>query len=165
MGYRYGPYLSAYLPDNECDPWLSPRNWARGMSYAISAGVTAKGIWSGYKVWKGGREKLEFIVNMNKQRKHIHGTNENKTANAGKEIKRSLINPNLDVQKLVNKYAGTGTQIGPITKGSPGSKERIITNQVIGRYYNTDTKRFEETTNFIIHYAKNDVHIVPAGPK
>ena len=67
MGYRYGPYLSAYLPDNECYPWLSPRNWARGVNDAISAGATAKGIWSGYKVWKGGREKLEFIVNINKE--------------------------------------------------------------------------------------------------
>ncbi|MCL9667290.1 RHS repeat-associated core domain-containing protein [Rosenbergiella epipactidis] len=45
--------LISYLPDNECDPWLSPRNWARGINYAISAGATAKGIWSGYKVWKG----------------------------------------------------------------------------------------------------------------
>jgi len=63
MGYRYGPYLSAYLPDNECDPWLSPRNWARGMSYAISAGVTAKGIWSGYKVWKGWGKGLSLTVN------------------------------------------------------------------------------------------------------
>ena len=158
-------HLISYLPDNECDPWLSPRNWARGINYAISAGATAKGIWSGYKVWKGGREKLEFIVNMNKQRKHIHGTNENKTANAGKEIKRSLINPNLDVQKLVNKYAGTGNQKGEIPKGKPGSKELITTDKIIGRYYNNKTGRFEETTNFTIHYAKHDVHIVPARPK
>ena len=102
---------------------------------------------------------------MNKQRKHIHGTNENKTANVGKEIKRSLINPNLDVQKLVNKYAGTGTQLGPVTKGTPGSKELIVTDKIIGRYYNSKINRFEDTTNFTIHYAKNDVHIVPARPK
>lgn len=102
---------------------------------------------------------------MNKKRKHIHGTNENKTANAGKEIKRSLINPNLDVQKLVNKYAGTGNRKGEIPKGKPGSKELITTDKIIGRYYNNKTGRFEETTNFTIHYAKHDVHIVPARPK
>ncbi|WP_241569803.1 hypothetical protein [Rosenbergiella collisarenosi] len=30
-------YLISYLPDNECDPWLSPRNWVRAISY-ISRG-------------------------------------------------------------------------------------------------------------------------------
>ena len=52
-------HLISYLPDNDCDPWLSPRNWARGMSYVIPAGATAKGIWSGYKVWKGVKLKID----------------------------------------------------------------------------------------------------------
>ena len=54
--------LISYLPDNECDPWLSPRNWARGVNYAISADATAKGIWSGYKVRKGWGKGLSLTV-------------------------------------------------------------------------------------------------------
>ncbi|WP_241649429.1 hypothetical protein [Rosenbergiella collisarenosi] len=45
--------LISYLPDNECNPLLSPRNWAQMMSYVIESGITYKGIRSGYKVWKG----------------------------------------------------------------------------------------------------------------
>ncbi|WP_369127768.1 polymorphic toxin type 50 domain-containing protein [Rosenbergiella epipactidis] len=69
------------------------------------------------------------------------------------------------MQKLVNKYADTGSQASPVTKGNPGYKERISGNEIIGKYYNTRTSSFEETTSFLIHYSKNDVHIVPARPK
>uniref|UniRef100_UPI00240E43CC RHS repeat-associated core domain-containing protein n=2 Tax=Rosenbergiella epipactidis TaxID=1544694 RepID=UPI00240E43CC len=167
-------YLISYLPDNECNPLLSPRNWAQMMSDIVPAGTAYRGIRSGYKVWKGRRVnpnlgsvpalKPTITVNMNKQRKHIPGTNENKTANMNSEHKRSIINPNIDVQGVVNKYAGTGSQSGSVKRGNPGYKEKILSDEIIGKYYYTETKSFEETTNFIIHYSKNDVHIVPARP-
>ena len=46
----------------------------------------------------------------------------------------------------------------------PGTNERIVTDEVIGNYYSTQTAKFEETTCFIIHYSKDGVHIVPARP-
>ncbi|WP_241608958.1 polymorphic toxin type 50 domain-containing protein, partial [Rosenbergiella epipactidis] len=144
------------------------------MSDIVPAGTAYRGIRSGYKVWKGRRVnpnlgsvpalKPTITVNMNKQRKHIPGTNENKTANMNSEHKRSIINPNIDVQGVVNKYAGTGSQSGSVKRGNPGYKEKILSDEIIGKYYYTETKSFEETTNFIIHYSKNDVHIVPARP-
>ncbi|WP_241649425.1 polymorphic toxin type 50 domain-containing protein [Rosenbergiella collisarenosi] len=167
-------YLISYLPDNECNPLLSPRNWAQMMSDIVPAGTAYRGIRSGYKVWKGRGVnpnlgsvpalKPTVTVRMNQQKKHIPGTNENKTANMSSEYKRSLINPNLDIQKLVNNYVGTGSQVGPVTKGNSGYKERVITDKIIGKYYNTETKKFEETTNFIIHHSKKGVHIVPTRP-
>ncbi|MBT0729762.1 polymorphic toxin type 50 domain-containing protein [Rosenbergiella nectarea] len=52
------------------------------------------------------------------------------------------------MQRLVNKYAGTGSQASPVTKGNPSYKERISGNEIIGKYYNTKTEEFEETTSF-----------------
>ena len=46
-------YLISYLPDNECNPLLSPQRWANAMTYAVGIGITHKGIKSGYNVWKG----------------------------------------------------------------------------------------------------------------
>jgi hypothetical protein len=102
---------------------------------------------------------------MNQQNKHIVGTNEHKTANASAPTPRSTIDSNIDVQQLVNNYAGTGREI-PTGRplGTPGSKENISTNKVIGQYYDVTKKSFVPTKKFTIHYAKNGVHIVPARP-
>ncbi|PIT21492.1 hypothetical protein BGI36_04915 [Snodgrassella communis] len=105
-----------------------------------------------------------LTVNMNQQNKHIVGTNENKTANASSSTPRSTIDPNTNIQKLVNDYAGTGTSLNSTPLGKPGSRERITGNKVIGNYYNMEISKFEPTTNFTIHYSKSGVHIVPARP-
>ncbi len=104
-------------------------------------------------------------VNMNQQNKHIVGTNEHKTANASSSTPRSTLNNNIDTQSLVNQYAGTGREI-PTNRplGTPGSKEVISTNKIIGQYYDITTGSFVPTTNFTIHYSKTGVHIVPARP-
>jgi RHS repeat-associated protein len=106
-----------------------------------------------------------LTVNMNQQNKHIVGTNEHKTANASAPTPRSTIDSNIDVQQLVDNYAGTGRVI-PTGRliGNPGSKEVVSTNRIIGQYYDVTTKSFVPTKNFTIHYAKNGVHIVPARP-
>ncbi|MBC9129956.1 hypothetical protein FcAc13_01375 [Frischella sp. Ac13] len=103
-------------------------------------------------------------VNMNQQNKHIVGTNEHKTANASSSTPRSTLNNDIDIQSLVNQYAGTGTSLNSTPLGKPGSRERITGNKVIGNYYNMETSKFEPTANFTIHYSKTGVHIVPARP-
>jgi hypothetical protein len=105
-----------------------------------------------------------LTVNMNQQNKHIVGTNEHKTANASASIPRSTIDSNIDVQQLVNNYAGTGSVKGKIPLGQPGSKENISANQFIGKYYDHNINIFVPTKNFTIHYSKKGVHIVPARP-
>ncbi|WP_241579677.1 hypothetical protein [Rosenbergiella nectarea] len=45
--------LISYLPDNECNPLLSPRNWAQMMSDIIPAGAAYRGIKEASAVWKG----------------------------------------------------------------------------------------------------------------
>ncbi|KMV72462.1 hypothetical protein AI29_11035 [bacteria symbiont BFo2 of Frankliniella occidentalis] len=59
-------YLISYLPDNECNPLLSPQRWANAMTYAVGIGVTHKGIRSGYNVWKLSFSKIRL---MNKSAK------------------------------------------------------------------------------------------------
>ncbi|WP_241595320.1 hypothetical protein [Rosenbergiella epipactidis] len=55
-------YLISYLPDNECNPLLSPQRWANAMTYAVGIDVTHKGIRSGYKVWKLSFSKIRIMI-------------------------------------------------------------------------------------------------------
>lgn len=59
---------------------------------------------------------------------------------------------------------GTGQQVGNLPVGSPGSKERIDYAQNIGNYIDQQTSVSAPTTNGIVHYGKNGVHIVPTRP-
>jgi len=36
--------LISYFPDNQCDPWLSPRNWVRAISYISREGRARAGV-------------------------------------------------------------------------------------------------------------------------
>jgi filamentous hemagglutinin len=47
--------------------------------------------------------------------------------------------------------------------GSPGSKERVNFGEKIGIYIDEAGNAFS-TTNGIIHYSKDGIHIVPARP-
>jgi hypothetical protein len=60
--------------------------------------------------------------------------------------------------QLIDQFAGKGQPVGGIPRGQPGFKERVDFGQVIGEYQG------QPTTNGIIHYAKDGVHIVPARP-
>lgn len=104
---------------------------------------------------------------MNQQNKHIVGTNENKTANASSSTPRSILDQNLDVQKLVNQYAGTGRNSNPNKSskfGEAGYKEIAVADRVIGKYYDINSGTFIPTNKFTIHYSKKGVHIVPSRP-
>ncbi|WP_419785530.1 hemagglutinin repeat-containing protein [Pseudodesulfovibrio sp.] len=104
--------------------------------------------------------KPNLVVNGNKQKKHILGTNEYKTATSSGKVK-SPIDPDIDIQGLVAKYAGTG--IGKGIKGQPGYTEVVCSNVTVSEYI-ANGVNWGPTKNFTIHCAKDGVHIVPAKP-
>jgi len=78
---------------------------------------------------------------------------------------KSPIDPDIDIQGLVAKYAGTGTSKGQVAKGRPGYKEVITSNSTIGRYISEEGVDLGPTKRFTIHYAKDGTHIIPARPE
>lgn len=85
--------------------------------------------------------------------KHFPGHN---SYEPGKSILTS------DPTKLA-KQAGTGQQVGKIPVGTPGSKERVNFGENIGTYIDK-AGNASPTTNGMIHYSKDGIHIVPARP-
>lgn len=67
-----------------------------------------------------------------------------------------------DPTKLAEK-AGTGQQVGKVPVGQPGSKERVNFGEKIGDYID-QAGNASPTTNGIIHYSNDGIHIVPARP-
>ncbi|MGG4431359.1 T7SS effector LXG polymorphic toxin [Bacillus licheniformis] len=92
------------------------------------------------------------------QEKHIPGTPNYKQEVANGRTKSIFYGDNKKAQELLDKYAGTGDML------KKGNKERVDFGQVIGKYYNTETRKYEETTRGMIHYGKNGAHIVPSQP-
>lgn len=95
-------------------------------------------------------------VSPDKQGKHIPGS---KNFEPG----RSTLSESVDAQSLVDEFAGTGQPVGPVARGEPGFRERIDAGRVIGVFRTKEGVEME-TTKFIIHYAADNVHIVPAAP-
>ncbi|MGK3494840.1 hemagglutinin repeat-containing protein [Citrobacter youngae] len=109
---------------------------------------------------KGGGGIGKFTINKGQQNKHLPGTNEYKIASeAGLNKSVLTLAPDSLLPKL-----GTGQQVGNTPVGVPGSKERINYGQNIGNYIDPQTGVSTPTTNGIVHYGKNGVHIVPARP-
>ncbi|SDB88406.1 two-partner secretion domain-containing protein [Paraburkholderia lycopersici] len=69
-----------------------------------------------------------------------------------------------DPQKLVDDYAGSGQPANNVAPGQPGYRERVNFGTVIGNYVDPVTGESTPTTNGIIHYSKDGVHIVPGRP-
>lgn len=102
----------------------------------------------------------KFTINKGQQNKHLPGTNEYKIASeAGLNKSVLTVAPDSLLPKL-----GTGQQVGNTPVGVPGSKERINYGKNIGNYIDPVTGVSTPTTNGIVHYGKNGVHIVPARP-
>ncbi|SFU29772.1 Pre-toxin TG [Nitrosomonas eutropha] len=93
------------------------------------------------------------LVKWSAQEKHFPGHN---SYEPGKNILTS------DPTKLA-KQAGTGQQVGKIPVGTPGSKERVNFGENIGTYIDK-AGNASPTTNGMIHYSKDGIHIVPARP-
>lgn len=92
-------------------------------------------------------------INLGQQGKHQVGHN-NYTSG------RSVLTAN---PSDLGNYAGTGQQVGKVEVGLPGSKERVNFGQEIGTYVDP-AGGSSSTTNGIIHYGKEGIHIVPARP-
>ncbi|MEE6076941.1 polymorphic toxin type 50 domain-containing protein, partial [Avibacterium paragallinarum] len=108
--------------------------------------------------------KIDFSslkLEMSKQNKHLENTNEYNIALSNGE-RKSIITTNLDSLK---GYAGSGQKIGKNDVGSPGSKERVNFDKIIGNYIDPITGESIPTSMGIIHYSKKGYHIVPARPK
>ena len=90
-------------------------------------------------------------VNSGKQGKRIVGNN---NYQQGKSI---FYGSSADAQKLVDKYAGTGTWVS-------SNKESVDFGKVIGKYLNKEANISAETTIGIIHYSGTGTHIVPSAP-
>lgn len=100
-------------------------------------------------------------INQGQQNKHVPVTNEYKIASeAGLNKSVLTVQPDSLLSKL-----GTGQQVGNMSIGTPGSKERINYGKVIGNYIDPQTGVSTPTTNGIVHYGRNGVHIVPASQR
>ncbi|MGG1598045.1 polymorphic toxin type 50 domain-containing protein [Paenibacillus naphthalenovorans] len=93
-------------------------------------------------------------VHEGQQGKHIRGHNNYIEG-------RSYLTISMDeVQKLINRYAGTG-EIRFTRKGEWDQKEIIITDDEVGVYIDQSTMQEYKPDGFKIHYGKKGVHIVP----
>ena len=100
---------------------------------------------------KSVARELKTKLNLDKQGKHIPG---HKNYIPGRSP-FTHENP----QELLNKFSGTGQQVGNVPKGQPGYRERVDFGTIIGNVNG------QPTTKGIIHHAKDGTaHIVPANP-
>lgn len=130
------------------------------------AGISVVGIkGGGNKGTSNGAHPSEnnssqLTINKGQQNKHIVGTNEHKISlNANQNRSTITVSPESLLPNL-----GKGEQVGKIPVGQPGSKERINYGTVIGNYTDPETGKSQPTTDGIVHYGKNGVHIVPSRP-
>ncbi len=131
---------------------------AKGLSPEAAAlaasvlGAAAGGGVPGKQGAKGNATVPE--VKWSAQEKHFPGHNSYTTG-------RSTLTS--DPRVLAEK-AGTGQQVGNLPVGTPGSKERVNFGGAIGNYVDPVTGKATPTSNGIIHYSKDGIHIVPARP-
>ncbi len=95
-------------------------------------------------------------IHWDRQGKHIPGRH---NYEPGKSI---FSHP--DPQKLVNQYAGTGRRVNHSVPGTCGYKENIDFQEVIGTWINDEKTVKVPTTNGMIVYSNEGVHIIPTRP-
>ncbi len=94
-------------------------------------------------------------IHGGKQGKHIKGHNNYIPGRSYLTISET------EIQELVRKYAGSGW-IRRDHDDKWVHKEIVTADHIIGVVVNPETGVEEETRKFVIHYAGNGVHIVPA---
>ena len=103
-----------------------------------------------------------------RQRKHIKGTREYEQNRAkmrrySPESEPSKLDPDVDVQALVDEYKGTGKirfenhSLYPI--------EDVVSNSIIGQTWVKSIKRYVDTRMFTISYSSTGVHIIPINER
>lgn len=93
-------------------------------------------------------------IHMGKDGKHKLGHN-------NYEPGRSILTA--DPAEL-GRHAGTGQQVGNVRVGLPGSKERVNFGRTIVTYVGVNTGTSAPTSNGIISYSKDGIHIWPVRP-
>lgn len=111
-----------------------------------------------------------MTLQVDKQAKHIAGSHQHAQYAASDKYKDgeykepSGITVTLDeVRELVAKHAGTGTTHAT-QRGGWNERETCDAGRIIGYVIGDNGERIP-TTRFTIHYAKRDLHIVPARPE
>jgi SPP1 gp7 family putative phage head morphogenesis protein len=95
-------------------------------------------------------------IDSGKQSKHFSGSNNYTKGRSYLTITEE------QCQELVDKYAGTGRKIRSKATGKWQSKEKIVLDYNIGQYINKYDGTNEPTNAFMIVYAKDGTHIIPA---
>ncbi|WP_339063573.1 polymorphic toxin type 50 domain-containing protein [Tepidibacillus marianensis] len=115
-------------------------------------------------------EALKLKYNDQKLRDKIHSSDTNKKIHDGRQGKhikshhnyngKSFLLENIDPQKLVNQYAGTG-DLKRSKDGKWTKKEFIIAERIIGIVIDPNTGIETPTKRFSISYSKDGTHVVP----
>lgn len=102
------------------------------------------------------KTKAKLTVHQGKQGKHILGHNNYQGG--------SYVFDTIDIQELVNKYAGNGEL--KFKHDENWNKVEIIEiDEYIGMYISKNKTEIYETKRFSIHYSKTGIHIVPRKEK
>jgi hypothetical protein len=169
-----------YIADSSSAPAAWARTYSK-MAVALGGGAVGDAVMA-YTLYRGARwlaatsgarASIRFLksprfqappgtaaagggprIHMGRQGKHIPGHN-------NFEPGRSVLTA--DPEALAAR-AGTGTQVGRTPVGQPGSRERVVFDDVIGDYVDTSGAA-APTRVGIIHYSRDGIHIVPARPQ
>ena len=98
-----------------------------------------------------------------KQQEHIQGTKKwKRRVRSDLETKGTapdMFYKNMDIQKLMDEYSGTGEF--DFRKNQQYPIEFISAKEPIGKYFNLGKGRYEETKRFAIRYSGKGVHLHP----
>ena len=101
-----------------------------------------------------GTEGSKKYINQGKQDKHREGSN-NYRQEYAKGNRKSILTE--DPNALLQEGQGKGYKLG--------NKEWVDFGRTIGKYYDSKTKTYKDTTKGWIHYdSHGGAHIVPAHP-
>ncbi len=103
-------------------------------------------------------------IELPKQRNHVSGKpwkNQVKQAvkSNGKQTPKSILDPKLDPQSLVDKYGGTG--IIRFSKDGKTANEYIVFPNPIGRTFDKKTQKYISTHTLQIKYCDAGTHVFP----
>ena len=128
--------------------------WSPSSSFSFNEEFEREKIRNGYYSSK---------VNIQKQARHIEGTNENKryiasTVSKGGKMPSVLYGDTKVAQALIDKYKATGL----IKMNGKNSVSEIIhAKNIIGKYWGLKTERYYDTFMARIIYTRTDAHIFP----
>ena len=100
---------------------------------------------------------------------HVKGTRQfnkklSKAQGKSPYYEPSILYPNEDAQKLVDRHKGTGyVYMHPTSGDYP--REDVELNRVIGKWWDVSIGGYSDTNTFTIVYSSKGTHIFPVKPK